>query len=438
MHSELSSKPSGYGYTSKDARSFSNNSYVEESDVQKKYTMRENLKYEHRSSMHQDQPTMNRGGDTYVMRNYPPENQRVRASKPVDRFPPKTKNSFYERSRNSETYKNLRHEVYRSDHIRQLQDIDYNSVMDEFYGAFALLGHRRYSPGEIILRKDDMRTDVYFIVSGCVHMVDSEGQLVSVLGDREFFGELGMFYGIPSPFNITAAEQGCKLYQVSKSSLESLFQNPQYTDILNILKRKCEDRKHIVERRARIEESESREKTQGIKHYDHDYIERDYDYENEREHGYNERERDYYNDWEQYNHDHDCGTQYYRNPRSVESNSSHGYREPEAQNCESPACDNYATTEYAPHSIAYKHSPNQHRSLDSEYFHPRLTSAHTKSTTSNQSSSQSPYYQARHHSMGTIPQRGSQYSRSVYDKSHERRVAEDRISFADSIQAELE
>ncbi|KNC84483.1 hypothetical protein SARC_03289 [Sphaeroforma arctica JP610] len=136
--------------------------------------------------------------------------------------------------------------VYSSSH--------YNTVMEDFFAACALFQpqRKRYRSGEIILPVNDMGTDVYFIVHGACDVYDS-GIKIKELREREFFGELGMFYSVPSPFEYVAAGDDCQIYQVAREELESHVQDNQHAGILSILKSSCEDRKaELIQRASRM------------------------------------------------------------------------------------------------------------------------------------------------------------------------------------------
>src|ERR1044072_5403322 len=74
--------------------------------------------------------------------------------------------------------------------------------------------HRRYGEGSIIARACDNADGLYVILAGRVKQVRDDGNgrelIISVLGPRDFFGEIGLLNGGPNASNVESQES-CEL-----------------------------------------------------------------------------------------------------------------------------------------------------------------------------------------------------------------------------------
>src|SRR5919202_1194001 len=81
---------------------------------------------------------------------------------------------------------------------------------DQYAALLPAVQRRSYLPRALILRSGDKADGLYLILSGHVRVLIDSGEsrefLVSVLGPSDFFGELGLLEGEPSPVSVESQE----------------------------------------------------------------------------------------------------------------------------------------------------------------------------------------------------------------------------------------
>eukprot|EP01126_Amoeba_proteus_P037025 TRINITY_DN3793_c0_g1_i9.p1 TRINITY_DN3793_c0_g1~~TRINITY_DN3793_c0_g1_i9.p1 ORF type:complete len:580 (-),score=97.96 TRINITY_DN3793_c0_g1_i9:456-2195(-) len=68
----------------------------------------------------------------------------------------------------------------------------------------ALLQIVEFEDGEYICSQGDPATEMFFLSSGQVNVINSNGQCVATIGEGEFFGEMGLVFSIPRTATIQA------------------------------------------------------------------------------------------------------------------------------------------------------------------------------------------------------------------------------------------
>jgi glucose-6-phosphate 1-dehydrogenase len=89
-----------------------------------------------------------------------------------------------------------------------------------------------YSPGDFIIRRGDMGSEMYFICRGQVEVLDAAGKCISTLGEGNFFGELSLLLSQPRVASIRAATS-CDLFVLDKADFNRVLKDrPQLAEKL--------------------------------------------------------------------------------------------------------------------------------------------------------------------------------------------------------------
>lgn len=127
----------------------------------------------------------------------------------------------------------------------------FSSFSDEQIATVASWGqHRSYPRGSAILRAGEETDGLYIILSGRVKVLipDDEGHevILSVMGNQEFVGEMGLLDGLPSSATVEALEP-CEILRLPRTAFLSCLQGNGEVAMLvlrNLVKRLREaDRK---------------------------------------------------------------------------------------------------------------------------------------------------------------------------------------------------
>ncbi|KNC79947.1 hypothetical protein SARC_07675 [Sphaeroforma arctica JP610] len=125
------------------------------------------------------------------------------------------------------------------------------TTMENFLSACEIFHsqRQRYRAGDTIVPINDPGTDLYFVIQGSCYVYD-RGVKIEELGELEFFGELGMFHNIPSPYQYVASVDDCQVHQVTKKVLETFRRERQFAGLLSIFQSSSEQHKLDLARRA--------------------------------------------------------------------------------------------------------------------------------------------------------------------------------------------
>jgi glucose-6-phosphate 1-dehydrogenase len=89
-----------------------------------------------------------------------------------------------------------------------------------------------YAPGEIIIRKGDMGSEMYFICRGEVEVLDASGERMNTMGEGDYFGELSLLFSQPRAVSIRAGTL-CDLFVLSRADFERVLQDhPRFAESL--------------------------------------------------------------------------------------------------------------------------------------------------------------------------------------------------------------
>ncbi|KAJ3118719.1 hypothetical protein HK098_005849 [Nowakowskiella sp. JEL0407] len=114
-----------------------------------------------------------------------------------------------------------------------------------------------YKKDELVIRKGDIASEMYFVVSGKAEVISEDGQTVyDELSAGDFFGEVGVLRGISRTATVRVASQVCDIIILTASSLENVLKG--YPETYQIISLEAEKRFNISEQR--------RLKAGGLKH----------------------------------------------------------------------------------------------------------------------------------------------------------------------------
>ncbi len=102
------------------------------------------------------------------------------------------------------------------------------------------LQHIVYSPGDFVVNKGDVGTEMYFISRGIVEVVgDDLKTVVASLSDGSFFGEIALLMSIPRTATLRAADY-CDLYMLEKPTFDRILN--KYPDFKTHIQKYAEER----------------------------------------------------------------------------------------------------------------------------------------------------------------------------------------------------
>jgi voltage-gated potassium channel len=98
------------------------------------------------------------------------------------------------------------------------------------------------TPGDIIVRRGDRGTNMYFISRGTVEILGSDDQsVIATLGDGDFFGEISLFLNQPRTASARAVDY-CDLYQLDREVFDRVLAH--FPEIGEQIKEKADIRFH--------------------------------------------------------------------------------------------------------------------------------------------------------------------------------------------------
>lgn len=107
-----------------------------------------------------------------------------------------------------------------------------------------------YLPGDLIILKDDIGDEMYFIAEGVVYILAADKRTVlNTLNKGAFFGEMAIFLGLNKRTAYVQAETFCSLLILKKSDLDNIKVNyPTVAkDIRKEAKKRAEESRDIVQ-----------------------------------------------------------------------------------------------------------------------------------------------------------------------------------------------
>lgn len=95
---------------------------------------------------------------------------------------------------------------------------------------------------EILFRQGDDGDAMYFVKSGIFQALSNEGELVTSIGESEYFGELALFFNKPRALSIRAAGEGCAVWKLSQHDFDNAVQQYPLSEIsLTLLRTKYDE-----------------------------------------------------------------------------------------------------------------------------------------------------------------------------------------------------
>lgn len=99
----------------------------------------------------------------------------------------------------------------------------FSSLPAEFVDAVALsLKPDIYVPGEFICRAGEEGDRMYFLITGVLEVIKSDGQVIGTLRHGDFFGEIALFKRQPRMASVRASEYS-DVYALDRTSFEMLL-----------------------------------------------------------------------------------------------------------------------------------------------------------------------------------------------------------------------
>ncbi|RLS25254.1 MAG: glucose-6-phosphate dehydrogenase [Planctomycetota bacterium] len=96
-----------------------------------------------------------------------------------------------------------------------------------------------YAPGDFIIKKGEVGTEMFIISSGSVEVLDDEGKIINTMGDGAFFGELSLLNATPRTATIRAASD-CDIFILAKKDFDRVLKT--YPEFLGKIKKIAEER----------------------------------------------------------------------------------------------------------------------------------------------------------------------------------------------------
>lgn len=102
-----------------------------------------------------------------------------------------------------------------------------------------------FTPGDYVVIKGDIGTEMYFISKGSVEVVSDDGSVVyATLSSGQFFGEIALLLSMPRTASIRTTDF-CDIYKLDKQTFENVLK--QYPDFESTIKEMAEKRKQELE-----------------------------------------------------------------------------------------------------------------------------------------------------------------------------------------------
>lgn len=95
-------------------------------------------------------------------------------------------------------------------------------------------------PGDYIFKKGEQGSEMYFINHGKVEVLDEEDDILAILEEGDFFGEVALLSDQPRNAGVQALEF-CALYSLDRRALELAMK--EFPDFAKEIKATAEERK---------------------------------------------------------------------------------------------------------------------------------------------------------------------------------------------------
>ncbi len=94
------------------------------------------------------------------------------------------------------------------------------------------------APGETLIRRGDMGSEMYIVCRGRVEVVDARGGTLATLGPGDFFGETSLLWSTPRTATVRATS-ACDLFVLEREDFDRVLQeNPKFPEMLHEVARK--------------------------------------------------------------------------------------------------------------------------------------------------------------------------------------------------------
>ena len=107
-----------------------------------------------------------------------------------------------------------------------LKEFPFDVDENEFKNVSVNLKVVRFNKNDPILRKGEPGKGVYLVVNGFCNVVTASGDVLRVVEDEDFFGEVSVFYNRPCSATVLCGEDGTELLWLPKNVLENLVSGP--------------------------------------------------------------------------------------------------------------------------------------------------------------------------------------------------------------------
>ena len=80
------------------------------------------------------------------------------------------------------------------------------------------------TPEDLIFKKGDLGSAMYFLVKGMLKVIDDEGKVINVIHSGDFFGEIALFMKTPRSATIVSVTY-CDLYKLKKNEFDKVIES---------------------------------------------------------------------------------------------------------------------------------------------------------------------------------------------------------------------
>ncbi|UZR94539.1 cyclic nucleotide-gated ion channel [Chondrinema litorale] len=133
---------------------------------------------------------------------------------------------------------NLQQEL--SMHLKSeiVEQIDiFKGASDNFIKEIAMfLEPELVTPEDIIFKKGDVGSAMYFLVRGTLKIIDDEGKVINIMHGGDFFGEIALFMQTPRSATVASVTY-CDLYKLKKNEFDKVIEN--YPQIASKIKQQA-------------------------------------------------------------------------------------------------------------------------------------------------------------------------------------------------------
>ena len=106
---------------------------------------------------------------------------------------------------------------------------------------------KNFKKGELIIKKGDAATEMFFILDGKVQIINDDGKVLDMISKGGFFGEIGLLKQVARTASVRAGSSVCDVLVLSKDAIQVLLS--QYPDSFQVIALESEKRSLKVEER---------------------------------------------------------------------------------------------------------------------------------------------------------------------------------------------